>query len=79
MEKLIDAVAAELPRLLEGDDGGFMSRVAHLTSPPKPKPDPKDDKKDAAKDGPSEGGAGPGTGRARREGRCGHCVIHTFV
>ncbi len=41
MEKLIDAVAAELPKLLAGDDGSFMSRVAHLTSPPKPKPAPK--------------------------------------
>ena len=41
MEKLIDAVAAELPKLLSGDDGSFMSRVAHLTNPPKPKPAPK--------------------------------------
>ncbi len=44
MEKLIDAVAAELPKLLSGDDGGFMSRVAHLTAPPKPKTEPKPDK-----------------------------------
>ncbi|MCG8594100.1 MAG: aminoacyl-tRNA hydrolase [Kiloniellales bacterium] len=44
MEKLIDAVAAELPKLLGGDDGSFMSRVAHLTSPPTPKPAPKADK-----------------------------------
>jgi len=64
MEKLIDAVAAELPRLLEGDDGGFMSRVAHLTSPPKPKPDPKDAQKDGKKDGSSEGGAGPDSGKS---------------
>ncbi len=44
MEKLIDAVAAELPKLLSGDDGSFMSRVAHLTAPPKPKTEPKPDK-----------------------------------
>jgi PTH1 family peptidyl-tRNA hydrolase len=35
---LIDAVANELPRLIAGDDGGFMSRVAHIMNPPKPKP-----------------------------------------
>ncbi len=44
MEKLIDAVAAELPKLLSGDDGSFMSRVAHLIAPPKPKTEPKPDK-----------------------------------
>ncbi len=37
-DKLLEAVAAELPRLVEGDDVGFMSRVAHIMSPPKPKP-----------------------------------------
>ncbi len=37
-DKLLDAVAAELPRLVEGDDAGFMSRVAHVMNPPKPKP-----------------------------------------
>jgi PTH1 family peptidyl-tRNA hydrolase len=37
-DKLIDAVAAELPLLLEGDDGAFMSRVAHAVHPPRPKP-----------------------------------------
>ena len=26
--------------LLDGDDSGFMSRVAHRTAPPKPKADP---------------------------------------
>ena len=44
MEKLIDAVAAELPKLLSGDEGSFMSRVAHLTAPPKPKAEPKPEK-----------------------------------
>ena len=37
-DKLLDAVAAEVPRLVEGDDAGFMSRVAHVMNPPKPKP-----------------------------------------
>ena len=36
-DKLLDAVANELPRLVEGDDAGFMSRVAHVMNPPKPK------------------------------------------
>jgi PTH1 family peptidyl-tRNA hydrolase len=35
--KVIEAVAAETPRLVAGDDGGFMSRVAFLLAPPKPK------------------------------------------
>jgi PTH1 family peptidyl-tRNA hydrolase len=37
VDKLLAAVADELPRLLAGDPGAFMSRVAHLTAPPKPK------------------------------------------
>ncbi len=35
--KVVEAVAAETPRLIAGDDGGFMSRVAFLLAPPKPK------------------------------------------
>jgi PTH1 family peptidyl-tRNA hydrolase len=35
--KVIEAVAAEVPRLIAGDEGGFMSRVAFLLAPPKPK------------------------------------------
>ena len=35
--KVIEAVAAEVPRLVAGDEGGFMSRVAFLLAPPKPK------------------------------------------
>jgi PTH1 family peptidyl-tRNA hydrolase len=35
--KVIEAVAAETPRLVAGDDGGFLSRVAFLLAPPKPK------------------------------------------
>jgi PTH1 family peptidyl-tRNA hydrolase len=38
LTKVIDAVAEEAPRLVAGDDGGFMSRVAYLIAPPKPKP-----------------------------------------
>ena len=38
--KVVDAVAEEAPRLVAGDDGGFMSRVAFLLSPPKPKKEP---------------------------------------
>ncbi len=34
VDQLLTVVAAELPRLLAGDPGAFMSRVAHLTAPP---------------------------------------------
>jgi PTH1 family peptidyl-tRNA hydrolase len=34
LEHLLATVADELPRLLAGDPGAFMSRVAHLTAPP---------------------------------------------
>ena len=50
-DKLIDAVAGELPRLIAGDDGGFMSRLAHIMNPPKPKP-PKPDGEADPKTGP---------------------------
>ena len=52
VETLLDAVAAELPRLIEDDDGGFMSRVAFLTQPPKP---PKAEEKAEAETGPACG------------------------
>ena len=39
--KLLDAVTGELPKLIAGDDGTFMSRVAFLMAPPQPKPKPK--------------------------------------
>jgi len=35
---LIDAVAREAPALVSGDQGRFMSRVAHAVFPPPPKP-----------------------------------------
>ena len=41
LQALLDAVARELPRLIAGDDGGFMSRVAFLTAPPEPEPKKK--------------------------------------
>ena len=34
---LLDGVAQELPRLIKGDDSAFMSKVANLVSPPKPR------------------------------------------
>ena len=36
--KLLDAVADGFPLLVEGDDPGFMSKVALAMKPPKPKP-----------------------------------------
>jgi len=55
-DRLIAAVADELPRLIAGDGGGFMSRLAHIMNPPKPKP-PKTDGAPAAdeKTGPRTG------------------------
>ena len=38
VEKLLDAVAAEIPSLCAGDALRFMSRVAEAINPPKPKP-----------------------------------------
>lgn len=35
---LIDSVAREVPALVEGDEGRFMSRIAHAVFPPPPKP-----------------------------------------
>jgi PTH1 family peptidyl-tRNA hydrolase len=44
---LLDGVAGELPRLIKGDDSGFMSKVSNLVNPPKPKaPKPAKSKKD---------------------------------
>lgn len=39
---LLDAVACEFGRLIKGDDGGFMSKVSAIVSPPKPKAPKKD-------------------------------------
>ena len=47
LEKLLDAVAAELPRLVAGDEGAFMSRVAHALAPPRPEPKPRPQRTEA--------------------------------
>lgn len=38
LEKLLGAIADALPLLIAGDDARFMTRVALLTKPPRPKP-----------------------------------------
>ena len=38
LDKLLDAVARELPLLIDGDDKGFMSKVNQVLVPPRPKP-----------------------------------------
>ncbi len=38
VEKLLDVAAAEAPRLVAGDEAGFMNRVSLAMNPPKPKP-----------------------------------------
>ncbi|MBM09323.1 MAG: aminoacyl-tRNA hydrolase [Magnetovibrio sp.] len=39
--KLLDAIAKEFPRLVRGDDGGFMSKVANTMSLNTPQPELK--------------------------------------
>ena len=43
VEKLMDAIGDHFPRLVKGDDGGFMSKVAADTAPPKPERKSGDD------------------------------------
>jgi PTH1 family peptidyl-tRNA hydrolase len=50
--KVIEAVAAEVPRLVAGDEGGFMSRVAFLLAPPKPKKEKPPEKPDGREEKP---------------------------
>lgn len=38
IERIVDAVAENFWRLVDGDDGGFMSRAANDIFPPPPKP-----------------------------------------
>ncbi len=64
-DQLIAAVADELSRLIAGDDGGFMSRLAHIMNPPKPKPPkpdgaPEADEKTGPKPGPETDEAADG-------------------
>jgi peptidyl-tRNA hydrolase, PTH1 family len=59
IERMIDAVAEELPLLVGGDDGAFMSKVAHRVNPPKPKAQedkPKPDPQPEAQGEKPEGG-----------------------
>ena len=42
LEKTVDAVAAALPLLVEGNDNAFMTKVDVLTKPPKPAKDEKE-------------------------------------
>lgn len=44
LDPLIDAIADAAPYLGDGDDAGFMNRVAVLTAPPKPPSKPSDPK-----------------------------------
>lgn len=59
--QVIDAVTAEIPRLVRGDESGFMSRVAHLLAPPKPKPE-KAEKKEPTAPGASPAAKKPPDG-----------------
>jgi PTH1 family peptidyl-tRNA hydrolase len=38
VEKLLDCIATEIPRLVAGDDAAFMSRIALAMNPPRPRP-----------------------------------------
>lgn len=38
VERITGAISAHIPLLVEGDEGGFMSRTAHGIFPPPPKP-----------------------------------------
>ncbi len=58
LPKLIEAAADEADRLVAGDMGAYMSRVAHAVFPPPPKP-PKPPKPVA--DAPATDGNGAGT------------------
>jgi peptidyl-tRNA hydrolase, PTH1 family len=54
---VLDAVADTFAMLVAGDDAGFMTRVAHLTAPPKPKKEKPAD--DAAKAAPAPDSPSP--------------------
>ncbi len=61
LEKLLDAVALEMPSLLAGDAPHFMTKVAEAINPPRPKPSrpksphPKPPGKPPAEDAASDG------------------------
>jgi peptidyl-tRNA hydrolase, PTH1 family len=49
VQGVVDAIADALPILVEGDEAGFMTRVALNHPPPKPDPKPKTEKNEADK------------------------------
>ncbi len=55
LESLLPAIAEALPLILSGDDNRFMTKLALLTKPQRPKPPPKDAGPDAAEDEPGPG------------------------
>jgi peptidyl-tRNA hydrolase, PTH1 family len=61
LEKLLPAIAEALPIILAGDDNRFMTKLALLTKPQRPKPPPKDAGADEAKDGAAPGDPAAGT------------------
>jgi len=61
IERVIDAVAEELPLLVGGDDGSFMSKVAHRVHPPKPKA-PREEQSDTPESGSKPEAAQAGGG-----------------
>lgn len=50
LDKLLPVVADEVKSLVDGDDAGFMSRVALVMNPPKPKPAQKQNTADMPKE-----------------------------
>jgi PTH1 family peptidyl-tRNA hydrolase len=52
LDKLLDAIAIELPLLLADDDKAFMSKVNQALVPPRPKPKPEEPEKDP--EGPAD-------------------------
>jgi len=57
LDPMLDEVGRAFPLLLDGDDGGFMNRIALAIAPMKPKPEKKDKTAPsaAAADDPSDG------------------------
>lgn len=55
LDKLLPAVADEIPLLLDGDEGAFMSRIAHVMTPPRPKPPAPERPPGTAPDDESDG------------------------
>jgi PTH1 family peptidyl-tRNA hydrolase len=56
LDPLIDAMVEAMPSLADGDDAGFMNKVALILRPPEKKPMPDELKKDAKKAPEKNGG-----------------------